>query len=129
MRTAAWIILGGLLAIMAVQAIPRPWTTAAPRAGATESPEAATSFEILSHSSQVVRNYRYVVGEARNTSSQPARLLVIATFYDEAGTVIGTDTSHLNDVTRSVPPGETVPFEIMHPSEQSSASYRLLVRS
>jgi hypothetical protein len=70
-------------------------------------------------------DYYYLVGEILNSSDSNINFVeVVATFYDEAGTVIGTAFTYTYiDIVLS---NDTAPFEISsYPDEIQPASYKL----
>lgn len=69
--------------------------------------------------------YFYIVGEVLNTTNSNINFVkVVATFYDEAGTVIGTGFTYTElDI---IPPNDAVPFKISsYPDKIQPASYKL----
>lgn len=70
-------------------------------------------------------SYFYIVGELLNTTNSNINFVkVVATFYDEAGTVIGTNFTYTElDI---IMPNNAAPFEISsYPDKIKPASYKL----
>ena len=69
--------------------------------------------------------YFYIVGEVSNTTNSNIKFVeIVATFYDNAQTVIGTDFTYAElDIMR---PDDVAPFEVSsYPDEIHPASYKL----
>jgi hypothetical protein len=92
-----------------------------PAATATQSQPA---LEILSHTSYTDAGWYHIVGEIRNNSTQPmAFVKIVATLYDDASTVVGTDFTYTElDV---IPPGGKSPFETGTDQWEGTTNYKL----
>jgi hypothetical protein len=98
-------------------------TSPAPqRPVATESPALA----VVSDAQAQKFGRTYIVGEVVNNDQKPLRSIkIIATFYDDAGKVIGTNFSYATlDV---VAPGAKSPFEISAADSSGFKRYALAV--
>lgn len=83
--------------------------------------------EVKSHTKKVNYGYPEIVGEVVNNMTKSVTFVkVTATFYDAAGTVVGTSFTYAGD-TSSVPlePEKTSPFEISGDKGLTFDSYKL----
>jgi len=108
-----------------------PMATTAPTDTPAQPPPTPTpsqpSIEILSSTSYADDiGYFHVVGEVRNNGDQPmAFVKVVATLYDDADQVTGTDFTYTElDV---IPPGGKSPFETGTDQWQGTTKYKLQV--
>lgn len=83
--------------------------------------------EVLSHQSYEDGGWFHIVGEVRNNSNTPMEFVeVIATLYDDANNVVGTDFTFTElDV---IPPGGKTPFETGTDQYQDITNYQLQVQ-
>lgn len=83
--------------------------------------------EILSHQSYVDDGWFHIVGEVRNNSDTPMEFVkIVATLYDDAGQVVGTDFTYTEiDV---IPPGGKSPFETGTDEWEGATNYKLQVQ-
>jgi hypothetical protein len=93
---------------------------------ATPTPS-LSQLEILSHQSYVDVGWFHIVGEVQNNSDTPVEFVkVVATLYDDAGQVVGTDFTYTEiDV---IPPGGKSPFETGTDEWTGTTNYRLQVQ-
>ena len=84
--------------------------------------------EVKSHNKKMDSGYTKIVGEVINNTQQGVEYVkVIATFYDKADEVIGTNDTFAGD-TPSTPlaPGLTTPFEVSsYPDKITVDHYKL----
>jgi hypothetical protein len=82
--------------------------------------------EILSHQSYEDAGWFHIVGEVRNNSDTPMEFVeIVATLYDDAGQVVGTDFTYAElDV---IPPGGKSPFETGTDKWAGTTNYKLQV--
>lgn len=86
----------------------------------------APALEILSHQSYVDGSWFHIVGEVQNNTDSPMEYVkIVATLYDEAGKVSGTDYGYT--VLDAVLPGERSPFETGTDEWEGTTSYKLQV--
>jgi hypothetical protein len=80
--------------------------------------------EILSHQSYEDAGWFHIVGEVRNNSDTPMEFVeIVATLYDDAGQVVGTDFTYTElDV---IPPGAQSPFETGTDEWAGATNYKL----
>jgi hypothetical protein len=88
--------------------------------------ESLPELEILSHSSYSDAGWFHILGEVRNNSAAPMEFVrVVATLYDDAENVTGTDFTYtMLDV---IPPGGVAPFETGTDEWQGTTHYLLQV--
>ena len=101
-------------------------TTNAPSSGVpSTSPPMPAKLEAEGITTYFDMGYCYVVGEVLNTTNSNIRFVkVVATFYDGAGTVIGTNFTYTE--LNIIIPNDMSPFEVSsYPDKIQPASYRL----
>jgi hypothetical protein len=88
---------------------------------------AAPNLRILSTFASIDRlGYHHIVGEVRNEGTQPVRFVkVVASYYDAAGIVVGTDSSDVRASDNTLQAGATGPFEIISSDIPTVKAYSL----
>lgn len=83
--------------------------------------------QILSHQSYEDAGWFHIVGEVQNNSDTPMEFVkIVATLYDDAGQVVGTDFTYTEiDV---IPPGGKSPFETGTDKWAGTTNYKLQVQ-
>lgn len=95
----------------------------------TTTEEPFVGLHILSHWSWVdAQGYHWIGGQVQNNGDTTAgSVMVVATYYDSEGAVIGTDT--VSPASRRLVPGQTEFFEVYsYPRKIEPASYSLQVQ-
>jgi hypothetical protein len=106
-------------------------TSATAQIVAAATSAAARNLRILSTSASVDRlGYHHIVGEVRNEGTLQVRFVkIVATYYDEAGTVVGTDSSYVRTSENTLQAGATGPFEITSREVPTMKTYSLQVQT
>ncbi len=109
----------------------KPVSASAPDSVTTQSKTIKDTgkVEVNGNTRKTIDNgYTKVVGEVKNNSSRSALYVkVIATFYDNLGSVIGTGYSYAGDTPNTpLEVGATTPFEVKsYPDKIDASKYKL----
>lgn len=118
------ILVIGILLLSACGA-PSEAPPTPPPTAPKSTPAPPAKLEIKSATTYFDMGYYYIVGEVLNTTNSNINFVkVVATFYNETGTVIGTDFTYTElDI---VTPNDTAPFKISsYPDKIKPASFKL----